>query len=148
MALDSLYPNKSVYMDTQQGHVMTNKMNGTISKIPDMICRLSRTGENQINNPETNPVMQTEQLFTKVNMRPNPFFTSVTLEVTSGQNKQVIVRMMNHEGQIVKLFGWYLLKGTNVTTMNELNGLHNGAYVMDILDNGGEMLFTTQLNKA
>jgi len=55
---------------------------------------------------------------------------------------------MNHDGQIVKLFGWYLLKGTNVTTMNELNALHNGAYIMDILDNGGEMLFTTQLNKA
>jgi len=136
-------------MDLQQGHIMTNKMNSTISKIPDMICRLGRPGENQINNPETYPVnMQTEQLFTKVNMRPNPFFTSVTLEVTSGQNKQVIVRMMNHEGQIVKLFGWYLLKGTNVTTMNELNALHNGAYIMDILDNGGEMLFTTQLNKA
>ncbi len=135
-------------MDMQQGLIMTNKTKGTISKIPDMICRLSRPGENQINNPETYPVMQTEQLFTKVNMRPNPFFTSVTLEVTSGQNKQVIVRMMNHEGQIVKLFGWYLLKGTNVTTMNELNNLHNGAYIMDILDNGGEMLFTTQLNKA
>ena len=135
-------------MDMQQGHIMTNKTNGTNSKIPDMICRLGRTGENQINKPETYPVMQTEQLFTKVNMRPNPFFTSVTLEVTSGQNKQVIVRMMNPEGQIVKLFGWYLLKGTNVTTMSELNGLHNGAYIMDILDNGGDMLFTTQLNKA
>jgi len=135
-------------MDLQQGHIMTNNMNGTITKIPDMICRLGRTGENQINNPETNPVMQTEQLFTKVNMRPNPFFTSVTLEVTSGQNKQVIVRMMNPDGHIVKLFGWYLLKGTNVTTMNELNSLHNGAYIMDILDNGGEMLFTTKLNKA
>ena len=128
---------------------MTNKMNSSITKIPDMICRLSRPGENQINNPETNPVnMQTEQLFTKVNMRPNPFFTSVTLEVTSGQNKQVIVRMMNPDGHIVKLFGWYLLKGTNVTTMNELTSLHNGAYIMDILDNGGEMLFTTKLNKA
>jgi hypothetical protein len=136
-------------MDMQQGHIMTNNMNSSITKIPDMICRLSRPGENQINNPETNPVnMQTEQLFTKVNMRPNPFFTSVTLEVTSGQNKQVIVRMMNPDGHIVKLFGWYLLKGTNVTTMNELTSLHNGAYIMDILDNGGEMLFTTKLNKA
>lgn len=92
--------------------------------------------------------MQTEKLFTKVNLRPNPFFSSVTLEVTSGQNKQVIVRMMNTEGQIIKLFGWYLLKGTNVTTINELNSLHIGSYLIDILDNSGEALFSTQLKKA
>ena len=122
---------------------------GSFSKIPDMICRLARPGEKQFNQPEPNPeTMETAQLFTKVNLRPNPFFTSITLEVTSGQNRQVIVRMSDNTGQIMKLFGWYLLKGTNVTTMNELNSFQVGAYLVDILDNGGELLFTAQLNKA
>lgn len=134
-------------MNNQMTGSMTQKM---IGAVPEMIGRLGRGQKQPINNniemyPEN---MQTEALFTKVNLRPNPFFSSVTLEVTSGQNKQVIVRMMNLEGQIIKLFGWYLLKGTNVTTINELNSLHNGEYVIDILDNGGDVLFSAQLKKA
>ncbi|MBC7849276.1 MAG: hypothetical protein H7Y31_06050 [Chitinophagaceae bacterium] len=132
-------------MDYQQTGSKTNKMTQLQSKVPGMICRLGQTGNEQNFNPEN---MQTETLFTKVNLRPNPFHTSITLEVTSGQNKQVIVRMMDTEGQIIKLFGWYLLKGTNVTTVTELMMLQGGEYLVDILDNNGSILFTTALKKA
>ena len=136
-------------MNQQQAGIMNKTTMGSFSKIPDMICRLGRPGEKLINHPEPNlENMQTAELFTKVNLRPNPFFTSITLEVTSGQNRQVIVRMSDNSGQIMKLFGWYLLKGTNVTTMNDLNSFENGAYLVDILDNGGDILFSAQLNKA
>jgi hypothetical protein len=125
------------------------EMNEMTSKIPGMISRLSDAGTKE--TPITKPNlenMQTETIFTKVNLRPNPFSTSVTLEVTSGQNKQVIVRMTNTDGQIIKLFSWYLLKGTNVTTITELMPVHNGAYSLHILDSNGELLHASSLNKA
>ena len=134
-------------MSHQPARLNRSTMNEIASKVPMMIGRLVNNGQDQNTNP--NPEnMQTETLFTKVNLRPNPFSTSVTLEVTSGQNKHVIVRMMSEEGTIVKLFSWYLLKGTNVTTITELAPLHVGGYVLDILDNNGQLLSTVALKKA
>jgi hypothetical protein len=133
-------------MNYQQAGFNLRKMNEMISKVPMMIGRLSNGTEETLNaDPEK---MKTETLFTKVNLRPNPFSTVVTLEVTSGQNKQVIVRMTSEEGQIFKLFSWYLLKGTNVTTITELTPLHAGGYILDILDNNGALLYSVDLKKA
>lgn len=129
--------------------VSTEWMNEPIRKVPGLIARLGSMGTQKINNPEK-PLenMKTEHLFTKVNVRPNPFFTSITLEITCEQNKQVVVRMANEDGRIIKLFGWYLLKGTNVTTITELSSLHKEEYAVDVLDNDGMTVFNVRLNKA
>jgi ApbE superfamily uncharacterized protein (UPF0280 family) len=92
------------------------------------------------------PVKQT-QMITKVTVRPNPFHTVLTLDVSCDQNKQVIVRMFNEDGRIIKMFSWYLVKGTNVTAVNELGNLSSGQFVVDIIDNEGEILFSTKLEK-
>lgn len=86
-------------------------------------------------------------MITKVTVRPNPFYTVLTLDVTCATNRNIIVRMFNEDGRIVKMFSWYLVKGTNVTAINELNNLENGLFVLDIIDNEGKVLFTSTLTK-
>src|SRR5687768_6760641 len=87
-------------------------------------------------------------MITKVMTRPNPFYTSVTLEVLCDYSRHTIVRMADADGKIVKLFSWYLVKGSNVTTITEMGAMNAGGYVVDILDNEGNSLFNTTLTKA
>ena len=83
----------------------------------------------------------------KVIVRPNPFFTSITLDVTCSQGRHVIVRMFNDEEKIVKMFSWFLVKGINITNIGEVDLLPRGNYSLDIIDLEGDVLFTTHLAK-
>lgn len=86
-------------------------------------------------------------VITKVVVRPNPFFTAITLDVTSEQSRHTIVRMYDTEGHIVKMFSWFLVKGTNVTSINEINALTEGMYHLDLIDNEGKLLYSTNVTK-
>ena len=86
-------------------------------------------------------------MITKVTVRPNPFNTVLTLDVACDSNRNIIVRMFSEEGKIVKMFSWYLVKGTNVTAINELGNLSNGLFLIDIIDNEGTVLFSSKLTK-
>ena len=86
-------------------------------------------------------------MITKVTARPNPFFTSITLDVVCEQSKHTIVRMFDMDNRIVKMFSWYLVKGTNVTTINELNSLSGGTYYVDMIDSEARVLYATKLQK-
>jgi hypothetical protein len=88
------------------------------------------------------------KVITKVVIRPNPFFTAITLDVASEVSRHTIVRMYNGEGRIVKMFSWFLVKGTNVTSINEVNSLSEGTYHLDMIDNEGNLLYSTNLTKA
>ena len=83
----------------------------------------------------------------KVTTRPNPFFTSITLDVTCEHNKHIIVRMFDEAGKIIKMLSWYVMKGSNVTAINELNILNDGQYFLDIIDSEGNVLFNTIISK-
>ena len=86
-------------------------------------------------------------MITKVTVRPNPFYTVLTLDVACDTNRSIIVRMFNEAGKIVKMFSWYLVKGTNVTSINELSNLENGLFLLDIIDNEGMVLFSSKIKK-
>src|SRR3712207_4561986 len=86
-------------------------------------------------------------MITKVTVRPNPFNTVLTLDVSCDSNRNIIVRMFSEEGKIVKMFSWYLVKGTNVTAINELGNLSSGQFLIDIIDNEGSVLFSSRLQK-
>lgn len=86
-------------------------------------------------------------MITKVTVRPNPFHTVLTLDVSCESNRNIIVRMFSGEGRIVKMFSWYLVKGTNVTAINDLSNLGKGLFVIDIIDNEGKVLYTTKITK-
>lgn len=86
-------------------------------------------------------------MITKVTVRPNPFHTVLTMDVTCESNRNIIVRMFSEAGKIVKMFSWYLVRGTNVTAINELGSLSAGTYVLDIIDNEGAVLFSSRITK-
>lgn len=86
-------------------------------------------------------------MITKVTVRPNPFYTVLTLDVSCDSNRSIIVRMFNEAGKIVKMFSWYLVKGTNVTSINELSSLESGLFLLDIIDNEGAVLFSSRITK-
>jgi len=93
------------------------------------------------------PVEADKAAFMKVMVRPNPFYSSITLDVTSEQGKNVIVRIFNEDGRLVKMFSWFLLKGVNVTTVNEMDTLTSGDYQLDMIDQEGKLLFCTRLTR-
>ncbi|WP_315821796.1 hypothetical protein [Paraflavitalea speifideaquila] len=97
--------------------------------------------ENALNTENKNIVI------TKVLVRPNPFFTAITLDVASEHSRHTIVRMYDTEGHIVKMFSWFLVKGTNVTSINEINALSEGTYHLDMIDNEGKLLYSTNVTK-
>ena len=86
-------------------------------------------------------------MITKVTTRPNPFQTSITLDVTCMQSKHVIVRMFDEEDRILKMFSWFLVKGINVTAINDVKELLAGSYYLDIVDLDGDVLYSTKLVK-
>jgi hypothetical protein len=112
-----------------------------------MFTRILKNGaQSEVCGTDPLPV-KTNTMITKVTVRPNPFYTVLTLEVYCENNKNIIVRMFNEDGRIVKMFSWYLVKGTNVTAINELGNLDNGLFLLDIIDNEGSVLFSTRLTK-
>lgn len=86
-------------------------------------------------------------MITKVTARPNPFSTVITLDVICDYSRHVIVRMFDEDGKIIKMFSWYLVKGTNVTAINDLRSIGSGTYVIDIIDNEGSVLYSTAVKK-
>ena len=113
------------------------------TSIPKGLNRLFKT----YTDLTVTPTEKTFSMITKVTAKPNPFSTTITLDVTCEQSKQVIVRMFDEEGRIVKMFSWYLVKGTNVTAINELRTVNSGFYILDIIDHEGVVHFSTKLTK-
>ena len=107
---------------------------------------LGNEKEAEGDNNETLPYNK-YTMITKVTVRPNPFYTVLTLDVACDTNRSIIVRMFNEAGRIVKMFSWYLVKGTNVTSINELSNLESGIFLLDIIDNEGTVLYTSRLTK-
>ena len=123
-----------------------NMSNNKTASRSEMLKRILKTDEQSNVSNDPLPV-KTNIMITKVTVRPNPFYTVLTLDVYCESNKNIIVRMFNADGRIVKMFSWYLVKGTNVTAINELGNLENGLFLLDIIDNEGNVLFSTRLTK-
>ncbi|MBL7700024.1 MAG: hypothetical protein JNK79_17795 [Chitinophagaceae bacterium] len=122
---------------------MTTTVNTSRS---DMFNRILADGSRGGSTDATIPYNK-YTMITKVTVRPNPFYTVLTLDVSCDSNRSIIVRMFNEAGKIVKMFSWYLVKGTNVTSINELSNLESGLFLLDIIDNEGTVLFSSRITK-
>lgn len=96
----------------------------------------------------TSAFSNSEIMIPNVIVRPNPFFTSITLDVTCLQGKHVIVRMFDEDEKIVKMFSWFLVKGINITNIGEVSLLPTGNYSLDIVDLEGDVLYSTLIAKG
>jgi hypothetical protein len=119
----------------------TQKLTSKSELLIRILASNHSVADNETSSVNKNPMI------TKVTVRPNPFHTVLTLDVSCEINRNIIVRMFSEEGKIVKMFSWYLVKGTNVTAINELGNLSNGLFVIDIIDNEGTVLFSTKIVK-
>jgi hypothetical protein len=79
--------------------------------------------------------------------RPNPFISSLTLEISATEDQPGVIRMIDTTGKIISLFLWKLKKGVNISNINNLNKLGNGMYLLDVLDEKGHILCRTKVVK-
>jgi len=115
-------------------------------KVPDAFKKLS-SKIHEAKTPSNSETRNTYSMITRVTTRPNPFSRSITIDIACDHSKHVIVRMTQVNGKIIRMFGWYLMKGTNITSINELSALEQGDYFIDIIDQEGNILFTTPVQK-
>lgn len=90
----------------------------------------------------------TLEIITHVSIHPTQFHTQLNVEAEAHLNQHVIVRLVNDHGKLTRMFGWYLLKGINVTSITQLNNLDKGPYNLQILNKEGELIFTQAVSKA
>ena len=93
------------------------------------------------------PVSENVTMISKVTLKPNPFSSAIALEVSCQQSKHIIIRMTDSQERIVKMISWFVVKGANVTSLTELDNLEPGNYSLDVLNQEGELLFTTDVEK-
>jgi hypothetical protein len=135
-----------VIQQTNPDSIDDQKSKNGNSQIPEAFRRILQfVAKGEGNDPNLNN--KPNEMSMKVTTRPNPFFTSVTLDVICDQNKHIIVRMFDEAGKIIKMLSWYVMKGSNVTSINELQVLNNGQYFLDVIDTEGTVLFNTTLSK-
>ena len=79
--------------------------------------------------------------------RPNPFISSLTLEISATEDQPGVIRMIDTTGKIISLFLWKLKKGVNISNINNLNKLGNGMYLLDVMDEKGHILCRTKVVK-
>ena len=82
-----------------------------------------------------------------ITTRPNPFISSLTLEITASEDQPGVIRMIDTTGKIISLFLWKLKKGVNISNINNLNKLGTGQYLLDVLDEKGHILCRTEVIK-
>ncbi|WEK35265.1 MAG: hypothetical protein P0Y53_22470 [Candidatus Pseudobacter hemicellulosilyticus] len=80
-------------------------------------------------------------------VRPTPFSSSFTLEVVCAQSKHTIVRLISEQGRILKMFSWYLIRGTNITSISDTKNLPIGSYKLDVTAVEGTILYSTNVTK-
>lgn len=83
----------------------------------------------------------------QITTRPNPFVSTITLEIRADEDKPGVVRMVGEDGKIVQLFLWQLKKGVNISNISNLNRLASGRYLVDVMDRDGAVLCSTRVTK-
>jgi len=81
-------------------------------------------------------------------VNPDPFTRTFTLEINCEQNLHAIVRLINAEDRIIKLFSWYLLKGANITNIDDINFTISGKCRLDVINQDGALLHSIDVTQS
>ncbi|NML23244.1 hypothetical protein HHL16_20365 [Pseudoflavitalea sp. G-6-1-2] len=87
-------------------------------------------------------------MINEVLVNPDPFTNAFTLEINCNQNLHAIVRLINAEDRIVKLFSWYLLKGANITSIEDISSTVGGKCRLDVINQDGTLLHTIDVTQS
>jgi hypothetical protein len=69
------------------------------------------------------------------------------LEVVCEQNEQVIFRLYNPAGKVIKMSYWKLVNGMNKIILDNLERLTTGQYLIELKDQNEETLYSMELMK-
>lgn len=83
----------------------------------------------------------------KVRAYPNPFGSSISLEVICEDDEQVIFRLYNPAGKVIKMSYWKLVRGMNKIILDNLERLTPGNYLVELKDQHEASLSTWELRK-
>ncbi len=78
---------------------------------------------------------------------PNPFTSTLAVEVSTDNDGQVIFRLYNHVGNLIKMSYWKLIKGNNKIMFDSLQNLAMGLYTIEIKDENNRVLHKFELLK-
>ena len=84
----------------------------------------------------------------EVLVNPDPFTREFTLEISCSENLHAIVRLINADDRIIKLFSWYLLKGANITSIDDINFTVSGKCRLDVMNKEGKLLHTIDVTQS
>ncbi len=84
---------------------------------------------------------------TKTATFPNPFVSTVQVNILSEETQTVTIRMQDVSGRTVEQLKWTIQKGNNSTSLNNLSQLPKGMYMISINGENGEQLYSSKLMK-
>jgi Secretion system C-terminal sorting domain len=84
---------------------------------------------------------------TTINAHPNPFLSSIRVEVTAEEEQHNIIRLFDATGKFIRIISWKLRRGTNISMLNNLDILSTGSYFLDIIDHNAHVLHKTEIHK-
>jgi hypothetical protein len=79
-------------------------------------------------------------MINKLSAYPNPFLNNITIEISTDMDDHAIVRLRERKGRIVRMFSWNVAKGSNLCSLNDLDELKSGDYILDAVNEEGIVL--------
>lgn len=126
-----------------------NKMNPNEQEMKEEVPALILNIWNAVDQiKEEQRMAEATSVLNKISMTPDPFITSIKIELGIDTNEHVVVRMTNSKGTILRLFGWHLISGTNVTSIAGLSSLPTGEYIVEVLNHLGVVIFKKSIKKG
>jgi hypothetical protein len=83
----------------------------------------------------------------KAKAYPNPFSSALSVEVLTDLDGQVIFRLYNQAGNLIKMSYWKLVKGNNKILLDSLQNLAKGLYTIEIKNEDSQLLHKFELVK-
>lgn len=83
-----------------------------------------------------------------VNLSADQRSSSIIIDITAPDNRNTILRMMNRDRKIIKIYSWYLMKGRNITTIKNYDQLETGWYILQLMKIGGDIIFSGRITLA
>ena len=65
---------------------------------------------------------------------PNPFSTSVTVNITTNQNAELVINLADVTGRVLLTKNQATSRGTSQIVINELDKFSNGVYLLEVMD--------------
>jgi len=76
----------------------------------------------------------------KLSAYPNPFVNNITIEISTDADDHAILRLRERKGKILRMFSWNIFKGSNLCSLNDLDDLAPGDYILDAVNEEGVVM--------